>query len=219
MKERLSKGMRIDWPLVATISLSFLLYGEFLGNAYLGTLFSGYNWKTDSISYLGQENSPILHYVQIWGACFTILYIILGVAFYFSFNRPSIFVKIVSILFIIYGLGEGLGSSFFPVNVKGTELTESAFLHNIFGGFADVALYTIPVLMLFEFSKDKNKEFHQVTYVLMAVAVVSCSIFLIAKYFHIEHGLFTYRGLWQRIFLLCFYLFFYLLLRKLPKTY
>jgi hypothetical protein len=217
MFKRMNNSLKVNWPLMAMVAIVFLFYGEFMGNGYLGTLYPGYDWKTDSISYLGQQNSPVLHYVKNWGICFTITYIILGLAFYKSFNHKSFIVKIVSVLFVVYGFGEGVGSSFFPINEKGSALTQSAFLHNLFGGFADVALYAIPFLMLFEFSKSRHFKFHITTYVLMGVALIACFIFLIAKYFHIEHGVFTYRGVWQRIFLLCFYIYFLLLMNKLPK--
>jgi hypothetical protein len=208
---------KFNWRLIMMACIGLLFIGEFFGNAYLGTLYPAYNWKTDSISYLGQQNSPVLHYVQLWGICFNVLYILIGFAFYSSFTQKSLLVKIVSVLFVVYGLGEGLGSSFFPINDKGTELTQSAIFHNLFGGFADVALYSIPVLMLFEFTKEKHKRFHDNTYSLLALAIIACFIFLIAKYFHIDNGVFTYRGFWQRVFLLCFYIYFFMLANKLPK--
>lgn len=215
MKAKNLQLKNINLPILAAGSLFFLLIGELAINGYIGNHTPGYNWKLQSISYLGQQSSPYLPLIKTWSIIFSLTYCLIATLFYKSFKDPSFLVVSASILFIIYGLGEGVGSGFFPVTLPGNITSRSSNLHQFFGGVADVAIYSIPILMLFEFPLSENRLFHIQTYIIISFALLFCIIFLIAKYLNINSGLFSFRGLWQRLFLLCLYIYYNILIFKI----
>ncbi len=200
---------RSVWVKSGVVSLSLICVGEFLSEYLIGKGLPDYDWRYLSISYLGKEGSPVLAEVKIWAVLFTLLYLVFSFSLYKSLNKRSPLIKYAACLLAIYGICEGLGSGFFPINAPGTPLTQDAFIHNIFGAIGDTAFFSFPVLMLFVFPRKVNPGFHKFTFICLVIALVFCSFFLIAKYLHITHGIFTYRGIWQRAFLFTFYIYFF----------
>jgi hypothetical protein len=197
------------WPHIGVTALTALLVCEIFTNILFPIYYPGYNWKTQSISYLGQDKSPILQWVKIWSISFSVGYTIFAFAFYYTFKNKGWLIGLASLLLIIYGLGEGIGSGFFPVSTTETTATTNAFLHNFFGGLADISLFTFPVILLKTFPFSGHKNLWTWTLVTYCLSLLFCSFFLIAKYQGIQSGFLLYKGLWQRMFVLCFYLYFF----------
>jgi len=198
----MKKSNTIFWTGFISIWLFFAL--EIATDIWFGSIYPGYNWKTQSISYLGQEGSPIEHWVLVWGVFFALLIAL----FTFSFSQiyqSNRWVKIAAISLLVYGLGEGLGSGCFPINPPGTELTLNGRLHNIFSGIGDAGIVLLPFILMFMFPRRENRKLYVYLWTVAGFGMVMAAFFLIAKYVHSDNFISDYKGIWQRIYILNYY--------------
>ena len=198
----MKKIKNILWIGVISFWLFFVL--EIVTDIWFGSTYPGYNWKTQSLSYLGQSGSPLEHLVLIWGIFFTILIILFANAFY-QLNKSKKWVKIATGLLILYGLGEGIGSGCFPINPPGTTLTLDAMFHNIFGGIGDTGLVLFPFALMLMFPKKENNKFNTYLWSVVGIGLLMASFFLIAKYYKPDNFILSYKGVWQRIYTFNYY--------------
>ena len=52
---------------IGIISFFSFFAMEIVTNIWFGSKYPGYNWKTQSLSYLGQSGSPLEKWVLLWG--------------------------------------------------------------------------------------------------------------------------------------------------------
>jgi hypothetical protein len=156
IKRGMKKKRIIVWIGVISYCLFFTL--EIATDIWFGTQFPGYNWKAESLSYLGQSGSPMEQWVLVWGVLFTILFTLFAYAFYQSFQSKK-WVLIGTLLLLIYGLGEGLGSGCFPINPPDTLMTMDGKLHDTFSAIGDAGLVLFPFVLMSLFPKKENKKF------------------------------------------------------------
>lgn len=84
---------RILWIGIISFWLFFVL--EIATDIWFGAKFPGYNWKTQSLSYLGQSGSPMENQAFIWGVVFTILIFAFAFSFY-QLNRSNRWAKVAT---------------------------------------------------------------------------------------------------------------------------
>jgi hypothetical protein len=194
---------KILWIGIISFLLFFVL--EIATDIWFGAKFPGYNWKTQSISYLGQSGSPLEKWVLVWGVVFTLLITLFAYTFYQT-HRSNKWVVIATGFLLIYGLGEGLGSGCFPINPPGTSVTLDGKLHNIFSGIGDTGLIFFPFALMLMFPKKENQKLHLYLWSVTGIGLVMVSFFMFAKYLHQDNFMLHFKGVWQRIYLLNYYL-------------
>jgi hypothetical protein len=199
----MKKKKNIRWLGIISFWIFFAM--EIATDIWFGSKFPGYNWKTQSLSYLGQSGSPIEQWVLIWGVIFTILIILFACTFYQIYKSKK-WVRVATCLLIIYGLGEGLGSGIFPINPPDTMITMDGKLHNIFSGIGDAGLVLFPFLLMLMFPKTENKKLHMYLWSVIGIGIFMIFLFLTAKYFHSDNIISRFKGVWQRIYLFNYYL-------------
>ncbi len=193
----------ILWIGIISFWLFFVM--EIATDIWFGSKFPGYNWKTQSLSYLGQSGSPMEQWVLLWGVVFTTLITFFAYTFY-QLNKSKKWARIATCFLIIYGLGEGLGSGCFSINPPDTIITMDGRLHNIFSGIGDTGLVLFPFVLMLMFPKIENQKFHIYLWSVVGIGALMASFFLIAKYFHPDNFILSFKGVWQRIYLLNYYL-------------
>ena len=146
---------------------------EIVTDIWFGSNYPGYNWKAQSLSYLGQRGSPVEQWVQLTSILFTILITFFAYSFY-QINESNKWAGIAACMLIIYGLGEGLGSGFFPIDLPDAIVTMSSL--NVIAGELD------------------------------GLGLLMASFFLIAKHFHPNNFITSYKGVWQRLYLFNYYI-------------
>jgi hypothetical protein len=139
--------------------------------------------------------------MKTWEIIFSVLFI--GYAFAL---RKSIFAKgfwqLAAVwLIAIYGLGEGIGSGLFPYNHIGNKLTLSGHLHVIFGAIAGTAMVLLPFVVLKIFPRRLFPKMNFFAWFVGISGPVLIGIFLLAR-----QDIIPLKGLWQRLFLLDYYL-------------
>ncbi|PSR12891.1 MAG: hypothetical protein DA408_10345 [Bacteroidetes bacterium] len=94
---------------ISLIAAWTLVIFEILTDYWFDTQLPGYNWRQESLSYLGQSGSPAEKGVLIWGVILFVLVSIIALAFYQTYAARK-WVRLAVISLFVYGLGEGLGS-------------------------------------------------------------------------------------------------------------
>ena len=187
---------------IRTIQLGFiacwlLILGEWLTDFYFATRYPGYRWQTESISYLGQRGSPVELQVTIWGACFTLLLVLYAYGFWQAF-RPARPAKWSAWLIVMYGLGEGAGSGFFPMDPPGSLQTASTFWHELLSSWGDAAIITLPLVWMYLFRHLPWMRFYLKA--VIVTGLILAGFFLAAKWGQPPDFILNYKGLWQRIY-------------------
>jgi len=178
---------------------------EFVTDIWFGSRFPGYDWKSQSISYLGQSGSPIQNWVTLWGVCFSILIILFSNALHHEYQSNK-WIKFVMVALLIYGLGEGAGSGCFPIDPPGTALTLSGRLHNVFSGIGDAGIVALPFLLMLMFPRKDYRVFHTYLWFVVGLGLISAALFLVAKYYQPDNFILAYKGVWQRIYTFNYYI-------------
>ena len=214
--EKMRKEKEILWIGIIAFWLTFVL--EITTEICFGSKFPGYNWKTQSLSYIVQSGSPIEKQGLIWGVISTILLALFTNTFYQLYKLKK-WALIATCFLLTYALGEGLGSGFFPINPPETPITMDAKLHNLFGGIGDICLVLLPFVLMLMFPKTENQRIHFYLWTVVIIGLIMASFFLIAKYFHPDNFILSFKGVWQRIYLLNYYLmllvFSFLMIRQI----
>jgi len=192
----------IIWVGLVSFWLFFIL--EITTDIWFSSKFPGYNWRTQSLSYLGQSGSPIEQLVSTWGIFFTVMVSLFVIAFYqvYQSNR---WVRFAAFSLLIYGLGEGLGSGCFPINPPDTVIDLDGKLHNIFSGIGDTGIVLLPFFLMLMFPRNENRKLHIYLWIVVGTGITMASFFLSAKYFHHDNFILDYKGVWQRIYTLDYY--------------
>ncbi|MBK8554415.1 MAG: DUF998 domain-containing protein [Lewinellaceae bacterium] len=191
--------------LVGALACFALILGEFLTDAWFGSQFPGYNWRIQSISFLGESESPVADKVAVWSQLFTLLAFLFAWGFYRAdLGRAG---AIIAILIALYGLGEGIGSGMFPIPPLDAPRNANAFWHDVMGGVGDTALVLLPVMIWWLFPQWRTSAFSGYLLSVVVLGLVLAGCFLLSKFTHPTGGLLVYRGLWQRLYLLNYYIF------------
>lgn len=195
-----------EWIKIGLLAGFLVCTGDFIVSSILGLLYPGYNWLYDSMSALGNSESPFESAMAVWGVAFTILFFLFGRAFRgFAPNDRS--VRIISWLITMYGFGEGVGSGFFPFDRIGQQLTTDAVIHRISGIVGILCLFVIPILMLRFFRDRAQVMFYRYSIIVSVLGIVLLFLFRTSSHYTPEVSFLAHRGLWQRLFLVNYYFY------------
>jgi hypothetical protein len=187
--------------LMATVCCIVACVGDFALTGIIGYFYKDYNFLTQSESYLGTSDSPVAIYMNAWGVVFSLLFIMYAFALRQTIFKVGLWQHIAVWLIVIYGVGEGAGSGLFPYNHVGNALTLSGILHSVFSAIGDIAMVILPFVLLKVFPKRIFPKMHYYTLFVGITATTLIIIFLLAR----QH-IVPLKGLWQRLFLLDYYL-------------
>lgn len=210
----MKNGKEIRWIGIIAFGLCFVL--EITTDIWFGSQLPGYNWKSESLSYLGQSGSPLEHGILVWGILFTTLITLFDYTFYQVYKSKK-WVLTATLFLLIYGLGEGFGSGFFPINPPDTIITLDGKLHNIFSGIGDAGLVLLPFVLMLMFPKKGNRKLHLYLWSVVGVGLIMATSFLIAKYDRPDNFILTYKGVWQRLYIFNYYFMLLILSLKMAK--
>ena len=181
--------------------------GDFLSLFILGQEYPCYNQLFDTMSSLGSSASPVSNIISVWWIILGFLMIIFAFGFRAAYSQGDKSVKIVFWLLILYGLGEGMGSGLFKADRVSGSYTTSFIVHDILGGAGVVAILILPLIV------QKIKPFFSSTGFIRFshITLILGTLFLILFSFRFigngENIVAKYKGLWQRLFVLVYYIY------------
>jgi hypothetical protein len=203
-----NKKILIKWTSFAGIAGCLV---DLISMFILGREIKGYSPLSNTMSMMGTSNSPVDHQIALWWILMGILFIIFGLGIRYAFSDKKKLAIIASWLIILYGVGEGLGSALFPEDIPGTSHTFTGLLHNFMGGLGttSITIFTLVMAKLIP-------EYKKFSYVVFIVGMTGIIFFGIGQFWHNPTNFFVMnKGLWQRIFVMDYYLYVIVIAIKL----
>jgi hypothetical protein len=159
------------------------------------------------MSTLGSTASPVSDTISTVWVIVGILIIIFGFGFRVAFLPANIYVNIAFWIILFYGLGEGLGSGLFKADRISGAMSTSFIIHDLLGGAGVVAILFLPLIIPKikpHFSDRRFIGFSRIIFILGTIFLVLFSFRLIGTG---DNPVAAYKGLWQRLFVLVYYLY------------
>ncbi len=193
---------------IASIACVIACIGDFIVTIILGLFYPDYNHLKLVMSELGTSKSPVAIWINLWWIVFGILFITFAIGFKkaFALNKRS--VVIVTLLIALFGLGAGICAGLFPMDPGGLETTITGKLHGICGGMGFLAIVFVPLFLLNIFSRKHLPKLYLLSITVFVMGLAFFVLFVISEDVSSTKGLLSYAGLWQRLFLLNYYIYF-----------
>jgi hypothetical protein len=169
----------------------------------LGNRIPDYDHLRSPLSQLGIRSSPVAHEIAFWWVMMGILIILFGLSIYLAFPEKKGKAMVAAILVILYGMGEGLGSSLFPADQAGMALSATGIFHILIGGIGVLGLAFFPLVM-----QDLLSGIRKFSLIIFILGLLGVLLFLSSRFFKDPHNIIAeYRGLSQRYFITIYYIY------------
>ncbi len=173
----------------------------------LGKQIPGFNQLTHTLSSLGVSGSPVAGIVSIWSVILGVVFVFFAFGFRNTFRAYGKQINKVFWLIILYGLGEGVASGIFRIDILNGRLTNMAVLHEFLGGIGVTALLLLPLVMRTIFTAFSYPLFFRFSGIVFALGLISIFLFSFRLEYFAGSFLYKYCGVWQRIFLVNSYVY------------
>ncbi|MBN1183476.1 MAG: DUF998 domain-containing protein [Bacteroidales bacterium] len=191
----------------SAIACLVVCIGEFAFLFILGAGYPGYNHLKDTMSQLGASASPVSSIISAWWIVMGLLLISFGTGFYKAFIKKSRSTRLASLIFIFYGLGEGLGSGLFKADRIPDGIPVTTIIHDTLGGIGVLGILFLPLVMQKIITKEERPSFYRFSNIIFIIGLATILLFL-CRYLPDKDNFFAvYKGLWQRMFMLNTYIF------------
>jgi hypothetical protein len=181
----------------------FILFGY-------GSGFPGYSHFSQMISVLGNSKSPVAELFSIWWVISGIFFLVFAAALYYSYIEYGKMTAVATWLLVIFAAGDCILSGFFPDDYyQGHALTFASKIHVAAGAAGIFALLAFPLVMRKVITKDRSLYFY-IFSLLVFFAGMIMALLLFFRYYYVPY-LSDFQGLWQRIMMFTFYIYFIVL--------
>jgi hypothetical protein len=202
--------MKIDKKsliIVGSIACFTACIGDFFATFFLGEYYPGYSQLHNTMSLLGVTASPVSGIISTWWIILGLLIILFAVGLNKAFDDENGYVNFATLLLVFYGLGEGLGSGLYKADRMNNVLTTSAIIHEILGSIGIISILVLPLVMKKIIPVSTNLGFQRFSTIVFIVGLVLIVMF-ISRLFYPGNNIFAlYKGLWQRLFVLDYYIY------------
>lgn len=195
--------------IITSLICAIACIGDILVTAILGSYYPGYSQLSNTLSKMGSDISPVAQQMSLWWVILGSMFVIFGICFGQSFLNANRYVKLASWLFVAYGVGEGISSGLFPMSYKEEGFDLMSYLHLGLSGLGVLALLILPFVIQKIFSEKSFPKFYRYSYVVVILGLVFIGLFSLSKSIDNPQNFFVqFKGLWQRILSLNFYIYF-----------
>lgn len=193
---------------VAAVAGIAACIGDVVIPAILGRMFPGYDSARDVVSRLGCSDSPVRWWINGWWCVFGLLIAVFAVGFFRAFAGGALlsWPGVAALLLLVFGLGTGPGAGLFPMDVPGAPPTRSGALHQWLPGLGFAALFLLPAVGLAMFGGGKSPALFWLSALFQLGGVVCAALIALSSRAEAS-GLIALAGLWQRAFLVNYYLY------------
>ena len=193
--------------VLSVIACCIACVGDFVVLFVFGRQYPGYSQLYSTMSSLGATASPVSFVVSAWWIIMGLLFFVYALGFRLAFSPVNKYVNLAFWLIVIYGAGEGLGSGFFKANHQEGLFILTAFIHDILGGIGVAAIVFLPLVMQKIIPSSAIPGFHLLSKFVFVTGFILLLLFTLRFTNNGESELFRLKGLWQRLFVLVYYLY------------
>lgn len=136
------------------------------------------------------------------------LLIFFAIGFKMAFKEKGRPASTASWLIALYGIGEGIGSGVFKAEKLAGSLTLSGIYHDVLSGIGVIAVLILPAIMLVIISKNEIPVFFRISQFVLISGMIFVILFLFRYLNNDTIILASYKGLWQRLYMLNTYIYF-----------
>jgi hypothetical protein len=173
----------------------------------MGMYYQGYNQITDTMSKLGATDSPVGKVMSAWWILLCVLLVVFAVGFKKRFSDPYQS-KLGFWLITIYALGEGMGSGIFPADYTSEGFTVSLIIHDTMGGIGIAGIMILPFYLKNRFPFREINYFKSFSLAVSCFGILWLVLFSWSKlYDNPSFKLHVFKGIWQRLLMLNYYLY------------
>ncbi len=193
---------------LTAISCFIATLGDFAVMGYAGSIYPGYRMLHDTESMLGASSSPVSEMTSAWWIILGLLFVIFGAGFRKAYHDGGRAAQIASWLIILYGVGEGMGSGIFHADYVDGYLTLPGKIHDALGGLGIAGMFILPLLVRKIIPRKKHPVLHSLAVPTIIIGLAVLILFSIAKLkSQPSEFITTWKGLWQRLLTLNFYVY------------
>jgi hypothetical protein len=204
--------------LASSILLCFGCVADLVLIYIFGKQIKGYSQLSCTISSMGESSSPVSRAVTIWSVFLGTIFILFGFCFrevYLIYGKVT---NKIFLLIVLYGFGENIASGIFKADYINGSVTLMAIVHNLLGGVGVIALLLLPLMMTKIFTRESSPGFFIFSRVIFTIGIFSILLFSF-RVFNLEITFInSCKGLWQRIFLVNFYIYFITIAIKMIRN-
>ncbi len=187
-----------------------------------GNQVPGYSQLSHTLSSLGVSTSPVARAVTLWMVILGFIFIFFAYGFVYLFREHGRDARRAFWLIILYSLGECIASGVFRADRLNGELTPVALLHDLFGGIGVTALLLLPLVMRSIFDAFRYPLFFRLSGMVFVAGIAFTILFLFRPGYLNSTFLRDFAGLWQRLFLVNYYIYFIaiasMMIEKIKET-
>jgi hypothetical protein len=194
--------------LIAAMAGIFACVDDLILVFHYGRSLPGYHSLRQTMSILGSATSPFTRQISRWWIIQGSLFILFAIGFIFAFADAGKTIRMAGLLIIIYGLGEGIATGSIPIELKHGHLTIQGYIHDMLGGIGVAAVIILPFLMRRYFSAAKQMSLFHFSLIIGICGIFFFGMFTIAKILDTNHGVFAFKGAWQRLSSMNYYVYF-----------
>jgi hypothetical protein len=176
---------------------------DFGGILVLGNRIEGYQQLKGTMSQMGIQSSPIAHEIAMCWVAMGALMMVFAAGIRIAWADMRKQAGLAALLLILYGFGEGMVSGLFPADKAGEPFTWVGIVHNAISGVGVTAILIFPLVM--RRLAPGLKILSMIVFYIGAAGVV---LFFIGRIISQPgHFLSVYKGSWQRLYVLNYYLY------------
>jgi hypothetical protein len=199
MKTKVKKSLIIITALSGIAGCLVDMGGTFI----LGNRIEGYHQLKDTLSQMGILSSPVAKEVSICWVAMGILLMLFAVGIRIAYEDRKKIAGIATLLVILYGFGEGMISGLFPADKAGEVHTWTGIVHNAISGVGVLAIMIFPLVI-----RRIIPELRIVSLIVFFIGATGVILFGIGRLISShDHFLAVYKGSWQRLYVMVYYLF------------
>ncbi len=146
--------------------------------------------------------------MSVWWAVMGLLFVGFGYGFFRAFSCEGKHARPAAWMIAIYGLGEGLGSSLVPETPGMGFRTVGNLVHILLGATGVLAAIFLPFIVMKVFTSRKWPRLYCYSWLTSATGIFFILLFAVSYLYKPVGGWLSYCGLWQRLFMLVYYLFY-----------
>jgi hypothetical protein len=183
---------------------------------HYGSVFPGYSHFSELISELGSSDSPVTKLFSAWWVISGIFFLAFAAALYYSYGEHGRIAVTATWLVVLYATGDCILSGFFPDDhFHGGELTFASKVHVATGAVGIFALLAFPLVMRKIITKERSIYFFNFSLIVFFTGMLM-AVLLFFRYCYVPY-LSDLQGLWQRIMMFTFYVYFIVLAGMMMK--
>jgi hypothetical membrane protein len=192
---------------LAWAALLIAMIGDILTSVTLPALYKGYDIKKDSISALGNPESPVRKVFNLWMLIEGLLFLLALPAIFGYYRNISLGLTITTVIFIaVFAVGACILTCFFSVNKDKDVVTTASKIHGAGSVTGFMLFLFVPLLVAILSFKGQDKATGIISVISFIIALVFFALFVMSDKPEFKKTFVNNEGLWQRLNLVFMYL-------------